>query len=89
MRAGLAKAVISVELTNKRCREQDPGIFGSPRTCLHSIMSILTCGGVGEQPACVESNPTLAHLCYNLVYKLCANPETSSSVLRSVIKLAF
>jgi len=60
---------------------QDPAVHGY-RTCLHSLMSILTCSADGRAPPCVQNNPTLAQLCYNLIYKLCKNPDTSSSVLR-------
>ncbi|KAL5010671.1 hypothetical protein ScPMuIL_012976 [Solemya velum] len=62
---------------------QDPGILGSPRTCLHSILAILD-SGVGTQrgPTCLYDTPRLAELAYNLIYMLCANNETCAPTLR-------
>ncbi|XP_055955132.1 nuclear pore complex protein Nup205 [Patella vulgata] len=62
---------------------QDPGILGSPKTCLHSILTLLN-DGVGSRngPTCLTQTPRLAELCYHLIYILCANKDTTSPILR-------
>ncbi|XP_078583600.1 nuclear pore complex protein Nup205-like isoform X3 [Branchiostoma floridae x Branchiostoma japonicum] len=62
---------------------QDPGVLGSPRTCLHSILGVLDAGvdSVGG-PSCIHDNPQLSELAYKLAYHLCANTETSDPTMR-------
>lgn len=59
------------------------GILGSPRTCLHSVLSILN-RGVGSRsgPQCLVDIPKTAELGYQLIFVLCANKETSAPTLR-------
>lgn len=61
----------------------------SPRTCLHSILSILSFGPEGAknsslpaQPTAVTETPAMAELCYQLIYRLAANVETTGPALR-------
>ncbi|XP_064627986.1 nuclear pore complex protein Nup205-like [Lineus longissimus] len=62
---------------------QDPGVLRSPRTCLHSILSVIE-HGVGSKsgPTCMNDTPVLAELCYHLIYMLCANKDTSDPTMR-------
>ncbi|XP_071943661.1 nuclear pore complex protein Nup205-like [Antedon mediterranea] len=62
---------------------QDPGVLGSPRTCLHAILSILEKGtGKGSGLISIHTMPKLAEHCYQMVYQLCSNSETSISIMR-------
>ncbi|OWF55575.1 nuclear pore complex protein Nup205-like [Mizuhopecten yessoensis] len=62
---------------------QDQGILGSPKTCLHAILSILEQGvGSSVGPSCLHETPQLAELCYKLIFKLCSNKDTSAPTLR-------
>ncbi|XP_074656294.1 nuclear pore complex protein Nup205-like [Tubulanus polymorphus] len=62
---------------------QDPGVLGSPRTCLHSILSILDNGvGTSSGPRCLLDMPRMAELSYHLIYVLCANKETATPTMR-------
>ncbi|XP_052238220.1 nuclear pore complex protein Nup205-like isoform X2 [Dreissena polymorpha] len=63
---------------------QDQGILSSQKTCLHSILAILTkgVGSSGNGPQCLVDTPTLAELCYKLIYLLSANKDTSLPTLR-------
>ena len=54
-------------------------MLGSRRNCLHSIMSILMSN---IQNSALHLDACLIKLCYDLLYKLCYNPVTSSAVLR-------
>ncbi|GAB1605006.1 nuclear pore complex protein Nup205-like [Argonauta hians] len=68
-----------VEKTNL----QDPGVLGCPRTCLHSLITILNRGvGTRTGPRCLTFTPQLAELAYHLLYVLCANKETSPPTMR-------
>ncbi|XP_064397234.1 nuclear pore complex protein Nup205-like isoform X2 [Halichondria panicea] len=58
---------------------QDPGVMGAPRTCLHSILSLLE---HGQDSGCHYSNPKLAELCYKVIYQLCASRHLSTPTLR-------
>ncbi|ESP04618.1 hypothetical protein LOTGIDRAFT_237278 [Lottia gigantea] len=62
---------------------QDPGVLGSPKTCLHSILTLLN-NGVGSRtgPTCLQHTPRLAELAYHLIYVLCANKDTTAPTLR-------
>ena len=55
------------------------GVLGAPRTCLHSILSLLE---YGSDSACHYSNPKLAELCYKLIYQLCGSRQLSTPTLR-------
>nr|XP_022290304.1 nuclear pore complex protein Nup205-like [Crassostrea virginica] len=62
---------------------QDPGILGSPKTCLHAVLSLLERGvGSHSGPSCLRDTPRLAELAYKLIYLLAANKETSTPTLR-------
>lgn len=55
------------------------GVLGAPRTCLHSILSLLE---HSSDAGCHYANPKLAELCYRVVYQLCASRQLSTSTLR-------
>ncbi|XP_078453204.1 nuclear pore complex protein Nup205 isoform X1 [Lampetra fluviatilis] len=59
---------------------QDPGVLGFPRTCLHSILAILNRSV--EKNAIPSASPHLTELCYQVVYRLCANSDTSGPTMR-------
>lgn len=60
-----------------------PGVLGCPRTCLHSLITILNRGvGTRAGPRCIIETPQLAELAYHLVYALCSNKETSPPTMR-------
>ncbi|XP_035827391.1 nuclear pore complex protein Nup205 [Aplysia californica] len=62
---------------------QDPGVLESPKTCLHSVLTLLEQGlGSREGPTCLLDRPRLAELGYHLIYALCANKDTSPPTLR-------
>ncbi|KAK3769775.1 hypothetical protein RRG08_046880 [Elysia crispata] len=62
---------------------QDPGVMDSPKTCLHSILSMLERGlGTREGPSSLRDRPQLAELGYRLIYSLAANRDTSAPTLR-------
>lgn len=59
------------------------GVLASPRTCLHSILSLVE----HPQPTsdligCHYSNPKLGELCYKVLYQLCADRNLSTPTLR-------
>lgn len=59
------------------------GILGTPRTCLHSIVDILSQGlDTPRGSAAIEDTPRLAELCFQLIYTLCQNKETSEATIR-------
>ncbi|XP_018577858.1 nuclear pore complex protein Nup205 [Anoplophora glabripennis] len=60
---------------------QFPGVLGFPRTCLHSILSIMdaTVNHFIETPA-----PSLLESSYHLLYLLASNVKTSGPVLRFI-----
>ncbi|CAH1799487.1 unnamed protein product [Owenia fusiformis] len=62
---------------------QDPGISGTPKTCLHAILDLLGQGLDNKTgPTCLIDTPKLAELAYHTVYELCANRDVSSATLR-------
>ncbi|XP_033102050.1 nuclear pore complex protein Nup205-like isoform X2 [Anneissia japonica] len=62
---------------------QDPGVLGSPRTCLHAILCILERGiGKGSRLTSIHTMPKLADLCYEMVYQICSNRETCIPIMR-------
>ncbi|KAL4232887.1 hypothetical protein ACF0H5_007574 [Mactra antiquata] len=62
---------------------QDEGVLGSPKTCLHSILTLLSRGvATGTEPQCLTDTPKLAELAYRLIYMLAANKDTSLPTLR-------
>ncbi|GFS19080.1 nuclear pore complex protein Nup205-like, partial [Elysia marginata] len=62
---------------------QDPGVMDSPKTCLHSVLSMLERGlGTREGPSSLRDRPQLAELGYRLIYSLAANRDTSAPTLR-------
>ncbi|XP_014191649.1 nuclear pore complex protein Nup205 isoform X2 [Haplochromis burtoni] len=62
---------------------QDPGVLGCPRSCLHAILSRLQRGTEKRSgPALTQQAPHLAELCYQVIYQLCACPDTSGPTMR-------
>uniref|UniRef100_A0A7N6B7J1 Nucleoporin 205 n=1 Tax=Anabas testudineus TaxID=64144 RepID=A0A7N6B7J1_ANATE len=62
---------------------QDPGVLGCPRSCLHAILSLLQRGTEKRSgPVLTQQAPHLAELCYQVIYQLCACPETSGPTMR-------
>ncbi|XP_064596049.1 nuclear pore complex protein Nup205-like [Liolophura sinensis] len=62
---------------------QEPGVLGSPKTCLHAILTLLDRGiGTLSGPTCLYDTPVLAGLGYQLIYKLCANKDTAAPAMR-------
>ena len=55
---------------------QDPGVLDSPKTVLHSLLELL-----GDKSTRTDF-PDLTELSFELIYKLCANTETSAPALR-------
>uniref|UniRef100_A0A665UEY1 Nucleoporin 205 n=1 Tax=Echeneis naucrates TaxID=173247 RepID=A0A665UEY1_ECHNA len=62
---------------------QDPGVLGRPRSCLHAILSLLQRGTEKRSgPVLTQQAPHLAELCYQVIYQLCACPDTSGPTMR-------
>ncbi|RVE72288.1 hypothetical protein OJAV_G00060240 [Oryzias javanicus] len=62
---------------------QDPGVLGCPRSCLHAILSLLQRGTEKRSgPVLTQQAPHLAQLCYQVIYQLCACPDTSGPTMR-------
>ncbi|XP_070580305.1 nuclear pore complex protein Nup205-like [Ptychodera flava] len=62
---------------------QEPGVLGSPKTCLHTILSLLGKGVDSRSgPTCIYEMPRFSELAYQLIYALCANKDTSSPTMR-------
>ncbi|KAG7522445.1 nuclear pore complex protein Nup205 [Solea senegalensis] len=62
---------------------QDPGVLGCPRSCLHAILSLLQRGTEKRTgPVLTKQAPHLAELCYQVIYQLCACPDTSGPTMR-------
>ncbi|XP_019753417.1 nuclear pore complex protein Nup205 [Dendroctonus ponderosae] len=60
---------------------QYPGVMGFPRTCIHSLLSILeSVISKTVQPPSVA----ILESCYHLVYLLASNPKTSTPFLRFI-----
>ena len=56
---------------------------GIPRTCFHSILSLLQTSLLyRKDKAVLKVHPQLVQLSYKIMYNLCANPNTADSVLR-------
>lgn len=60
---------------------QYPGVLGFPRTCLHSMLSLLdsAVSKIVESPP-----PDLVESAYHLLYLLASNSKTSGPVLRFI-----
>uniref|UniRef100_A0A8C3ASK9 Nucleoporin 205 n=1 Tax=Cyclopterus lumpus TaxID=8103 RepID=A0A8C3ASK9_CYCLU len=62
---------------------QDPGVLGCPRSCLHAILSLLQRGTEKRSgPVLTQQAPHMAELCYQVIYQLCACPDTSGPTMR-------
>jgi nuclear pore complex protein Nup205 len=71
---------------------QNPGILGTPRSCLHSLLLIVSrgvmtaVGAVSQQQeaqlAATSAMPSSMELAYRLIYALCANRDTSVATMR-------
>ncbi|GBP17317.1 Nuclear pore complex protein Nup205 [Eumeta japonica] len=78
-----AHYLLGYQLTEDVSRSQlnEPGVAGSSRTCLHSLLDIL-----GEhltaQDADTREASDLVESCYKLLYWICARPNTSAPALR-------
>ncbi len=55
------------------------GVGRRPKTCFHSLTSLLNRGlETPRGPACISETPKLAEMMYQLIYFLCAHPETGA-----------
>ncbi|KAK7872950.1 hypothetical protein R5R35_004260 [Gryllus longicercus] len=62
---------------------QQPGVLGFPRTCLHSLLSILDKSlGDRMKPYAALPRGQLLESCYCMLYLLCSDVKTSGPVLR-------
>lgn len=62
---------------------QDPGVLESPRTVLHSLLSLVQHSSDPRNPiGCHYGNPKLAELCYKVVFQLCSHRDLSTPTLR-------
>ncbi|XP_065223054.1 nuclear pore complex protein Nup205 [Planococcus citri] len=79
----LAHYLLGFNLKNiKKTILQTPGP-GFPRTCFHSILTLLNTSLLyRKDKAVLKVHPQLVQLAYKIIYTLCANPNTSDSVLR-------
>uniref|UniRef100_A0A1A8FQG8 Nucleoporin 205 n=1 Tax=Nothobranchius korthausae TaxID=1143690 RepID=A0A1A8FQG8_9TELE len=81
----LALYLLGYEVKKPVCSTnlQDPGVLGCPRSCLHAILSLLQRGTEKRSgPALTQEAPHLAELCYQVIYQLCACPDTSGPTMR-------
>ncbi|MEQ2205370.1 hypothetical protein XENOCAPTIV_023657, partial [Xenoophorus captivus] len=63
--------------------EGEDGVLGCPRSCLHAILSLLQRGTEKRSgPVLTQQAPHLAELCYQVIYQLCASPDTSGPTMR-------
>lgn len=58
---------------------QEPGVLGSPRTCLHAVLSFLDNSIEARVPG---GPPSVVELGYKLIYMLCVNPATTEPTMR-------
>lgn len=59
------------------------GVCRFPKTCLHSIISLLNRDiDSPSGPSCISETPKLAELMYQLIYFLCAHSETGTPCQR-------
>lgn len=58
------------------------GVMNYPRTCLHSVLSLVEPTSNYNSMACHHSDPKLAMLCYQLIYHLCSDKLLSAPTLR-------
>lgn len=59
---------------------QFPGVLGFPRTCLHSLFSVMNSALNNRQ----HIKPSLIEAAHSMLYALCANPKTSGPVLKFI-----
>ncbi|XP_075229968.1 nuclear pore complex protein Nup205 isoform X2 [Lycorma delicatula] len=81
----LAHYLLGFELNKdvKHTIFQQPGVLGFPRTCLHSILSLLNSSlQARSNPTYQPPHPRLVELCYRLIFSLTANVRTSEPTLR-------
>uniref|UniRef100_A0A1A8IXE8 Nucleoporin 205 n=1 Tax=Nothobranchius kuhntae TaxID=321403 RepID=A0A1A8IXE8_NOTKU len=81
----LALYLLGYEVKKPVCSTnlQDPGVLGCPRSCLHAILSLLQRGTEKRSgPTLTQEAPHLAELCYQVIYQLCACPDTSGPTMR-------
>ena len=59
------------------------GVLGSLKTCLHSVLQLVSIGADLYNPSgCHMTHPKLAEACYHLLYILCHNQELSENTMR-------
>ena len=82
----VAHFLLGFELTRpvSQTSLQDPGVRGSPRTCLHAILDVLSEHITVQRLASSSAahKPQLAEVCYSLIYSLCSNASTSQPTVR-------
>ncbi|KAJ4431675.1 hypothetical protein ANN_20275, partial [Periplaneta americana] len=67
----------------KKSTFQQAGVMGFPRTCLHSLLTILDSSITARSvPFAAVTKPRLLDAAYCMLYSLCANAKTSEPVLR-------
>ncbi|XP_021914767.1 nuclear pore complex protein Nup205 isoform X2 [Zootermopsis nevadensis] len=67
----------------KKSTFQQPGVMGFPRTCLHSLLTILDSSITAQSmSSSAVPKPRLLDSAYCMLYSLCANSKTSEPVLR-------
>jgi nuclear pore complex protein Nup205 len=71
---------------NKKLSEtilQNPGVLGSSKTCLHTVLNFVKIGHNPYDPVgCHISHPNLAQLCYRLLFLLMSHRDLSQPTLR-------
>jgi nuclear pore complex protein Nup205 len=82
----VAHFLLGFELTQpvSQTSLQDPGVRGSPRTCLHVILDVLSEHITVQRLASSSTThkPQLAEACYSLIYSLCSDTSTSQPTVR-------
>eukprot|EP00794_Sanderia_malayensis_P012769 gene12769-14080_t len=77
----LAQLLLGFDINRSISRTiiQDAGVGRFPKNCFHSIIGLLNRDvDCPRGPACIAETPKLAELMYQLVYFLCAHPETGA-----------
>lgn len=81
----LAHYLFGFELSKdiRKTTFQQAGVMGFPRTCLHSLLSILDSSVTAQSVLFAPTpKPRLLDSAYCMLYSLCADPKTSEPVLR-------
>lgn len=59
---------------------QLPGVLNTPRSCIHSLLTLLRHILLGR----LEQDQSIIEECYHMLYSLCSNPKTADPVLRLI-----